>query len=368
MAAEDSTVADRLVEAINADTLATVVRELRAGAPAAETDRLLLDGAAEALAAIGRDGTRVWRTLAEGLARADIQHRAAGPVVDELGSPEPALQRIAVDVHVEEDMAAAAVAVARTLGYRPWYRVERGGWTAYRHLYPDLHLVGETPNRHPVVVRFVWREATAGIPARAPRLRKVLDRLRPPPRELEALVLPAPLWFGYFVLRPFRLAAHLVGRRRAPLDLGPYLPTPSPLIDALLDTAAAEPPQVVADLGCGDGRVLVQAARRGLRAVGVEHDPGLAEQARSAARAAGVADRIDVVSGEASDLDLGEVDVVLLFVPATSLPTVVGDLRRRMAPGSRIVAHEQARVAMTADDRRPVVMPGGVTVIYRWDV
>jgi precorrin-6B methylase 2 len=169
-------------------------------------------------------------------------------------------------------------------------------------------------------------------------------------------------------LQPLLLLERKARGRAAPLELGPYLPTPMAIIDALLDLAGVGPADVVADLGCGDGRVLVRAARRGAHAVGVERDPTLADAARRAARTAGVADRVDVLLGDVEQLELRPVTAVVLFLDAAVLPCVVDRLRGQLQPGSRVVAHEQAAVAEPADRRCPVFTPAGITVAYRWDV
>jgi hypothetical protein len=58
----------------------------------------------------------------------------------------------------------------------------------------------------------------------------------------------------------------------------------------------------------------------------------------------------------------------MLFLSASSVPEVVADLRGRLRPGSRIVAHEQAPLSVEADRRYPVFTPAGITVAHRWDV
>ena len=356
-----------LADAIVDGTLHEAVRDLQRSGRVRATgdDRRLVDAAAAALAAVGRDAVEAHRSLSAALTAAGVAHRTLAPPPEVLADPAPALQRIALDLEVRPGDAGAAVAVATGLGYRPWYRLSGGGFTAYRRLHPALPLVAETPRGHPVLLRVAWGPLR---PPRPPRL----ARLRPTPRDLESTPLPAALWVGHLVLRPVRVARDRLRGSAPPPDLGPYLPTPTSLVEPLLDVAAVGPDDVVADLGCGDGRVLVHAAStRGCRAFGVERDAALVDRARARAEHAGVADRVELVVGELDrlvSLDLGDVTVVLLFLDAASLPAVVTGLRARLRPGSRIVAHEQAAVGLAADARVALFAPAGITVAHRWDV
>jgi SAM-dependent methyltransferase len=119
----------------------------------------------------------------------------------------------------------------------------------------------------------------------------------------------------------------------------PYEPSSAEAVRAMVDLAGVGPSDVVFDLGCGDGRVLVEAARRGARAIGVEIDPRLAATARENARAAGVADRVEVREGDLFEADLTGATAVLLFLwPHVNLklrPKLLAELR----PGTRIVSH-----------------------------
>ncbi|MDY7105865.1 MAG: methyltransferase domain-containing protein [Actinomycetota bacterium] len=359
------TVEDQLITSIHEATLASTVAALRHiddGSPE-------VADASAALAAIGRDGVAALDDVASALRAAGIGHRFEGPVADARTTDVPELARIAIDVLVDADDAEAAVAAVVRLGYRPWHDLDAGSWAAYRRLYPALALVADTDRGHPVVLQVVWAPpGRARVPAPLAVLAQRLRRFRPTPEDLGRPHLPARLWWAHVALGPARSTWRRLRRRPAPRALGPYLPTPVALIDALLDVAGVGPDDVVADLGCGDGRVLVRAALRGCRAIGVEHDPGLVRRARDAAARAGVAERVEVVAGDVAAFDVGRATVVVLFVAAPSLPDVVDDLRRRLAPGSRIVAHEQAPVASVADARRPLFTTGGITVAHRWDL
>jgi SAM-dependent methyltransferase len=118
-----------------------------------------------------------------------------------------------------------------------------------------------------------------------------------------------------------------------------YVPTPEPVVARMLDLARVRPGDVVYDLGCGDGRIVVEAARRGARkAVGVDLDPERVAEARENVRAAGVQDRASIVEGDLFEQDLSDATVVTLYL----LPELNLRLRPKLLelkPGTRIVSH-----------------------------
>jgi SAM-dependent methyltransferase len=117
-----------------------------------------------------------------------------------------------------------------------------------------------------------------------------------------------------------------------------WVPTPDTLVDRMLNLAHVTPSDVVLDLGSGDGRTVIAAARRGARAVGVEFDPHMVELSRRNARAAGVADRTQFIQGDLFKADLGQASVITLFL----LPSINLQLRPALLdlkPGTRIVSN-----------------------------
>jgi precorrin-6B methylase 2 len=119
----------------------------------------------------------------------------------------------------------------------------------------------------------------------------------------------------------------------------PYEPTPPEVVRAMMDLAEVGPGDIVYDLGCGDGRIVVEAARRGARGVGVDLDPRRIAEARANASAAGVADRVELRVGDLFQTDVRPATVVMLFLyPRVNLelrPRLLAQLR----PGARIVSH-----------------------------
>ncbi len=128
-----------------------------------------------------------------------------------------------------------------------------------------------------------------------------------------------------------------------------WVPSPDPLVDAMLEIAEVTPQDVVIDLGSGDGRTVIAAARLGARAIGVEYDPELVELSRKRAAAAGVAGLSTFVAADLFEADLSEATVVTLFL----LPELNRKLRPRLlalAPGTRIVSNTWDLGDWAADD------------------
>jgi len=120
----------------------------------------------------------------------------------------------------------------------------------------------------------------------------------------------------------------------------PYLPSTSVAVDEMLRLANVGPRDLVADLGSGDGRMVISAARDyGARGLGIELDPKLVEESQANARQAGVEGRVTFRQGDVLLADYRDATVVTLYL----LPNLVEKLKPRlleMKPGTRIVAHD----------------------------
>jgi SAM-dependent methyltransferase len=120
----------------------------------------------------------------------------------------------------------------------------------------------------------------------------------------------------------------------------PFVPTPQVVVDEMLRLANVGPNDVVYDLGSGDGRIVITAARKfGARAVGIELDHHLLIQSEESARQANVLDRVKFVEQDFFKTDFSEATVVTLYL----IPPVMRRLRERMLklrPGTRLVAHD----------------------------
>jgi SAM-dependent methyltransferase len=125
-----------------------------------------------------------------------------------------------------------------------------------------------------------------------------------------------------------------------PTRLAPSSATPPDVVDRMLTFAKVGPGDVVYDLGCGDGRIVIAAALKfGARGVGVDIDPKLIDQANAAARVAGVTDRVRFSLEDALTTDVSPATVVTLYLLAASNVMLRPRLTAQLRSGARIVAH-----------------------------
>lgn len=122
-----------------------------------------------------------------------------------------------------------------------------------------------------------------------------------------------------------------------------YEPSPMKVVQQMLWLAGAGRGDVVYDLGCGDGRIVIAAARRfGARGVCVDIDPQRIAEARENARRAGVLDRIRFVNQDLFATPIGEATVVTLFLSPEVNLRLRAKLLRELSPGTRVVSHWHA--------------------------
>ncbi|MDZ8065284.1 MAG: methyltransferase domain-containing protein [Nostoc sp. DedQUE08] len=120
----------------------------------------------------------------------------------------------------------------------------------------------------------------------------------------------------------------------------PYVPTPQPVVDAMLQVAKVGKNDVLYDLGSGDGRIVNTAAQKfGTRGIGIDIDPDRIKEANANAQKAGVSDRVKFVQQDLFNTDLSQATVVTLYL----LPEINAKLRpkllKELKPGTRIVSH-----------------------------
>jgi ribosomal protein L11 methylase PrmA len=135
------------------------------------------------------------------------------------------------------------------------------------------------------------------------------------------------------------VAAVATAQSRPNLDV-PYVPSPNVVVEGMLKLAAVKNSDTVYDLGCGDGRIVITAAKTyGARGVGVDIDPERIREATENAKKAGVDNRVKFVEGDLFQADIKGATVVTLYL----LPNVNAKLRpkllRDLRPGTRIVSH-----------------------------
>ncbi len=117
-----------------------------------------------------------------------------------------------------------------------------------------------------------------------------------------------------------------------------WVPTPQALVDKMLDMAKVTPKDYVIDLGSGDGRTVITAAKRGARAMGIEYNPDMVELSKRNAEKAGVSDKATFVKADLFESDFSKATVITMFL----LPEINMKLRPKildLKPGTRIVSN-----------------------------
>jgi predicted O-methyltransferase YrrM len=128
-----------------------------------------------------------------------------------------------------------------------------------------------------------------------------------------------------------------------------FVPSPPEVIDAMLALAAVRPNDLIYDLGCGDGRIVIAAAQRyRCRAVGIDIDPQRIEEARSRIAAAGVGQRVRVEQRDLFTVDLSGADVVTLYLLPQLNIKLIPQLKT-LRPGARVVSHDFAIAGVIPD-------------------
>jgi cyclopropane fatty-acyl-phospholipid synthase-like methyltransferase len=121
----------------------------------------------------------------------------------------------------------------------------------------------------------------------------------------------------------------------------PFVPTPVEVIDKMLEMAKVRRNDVVYDLGSGDGRVVIRAAKKyGARGVGIEMDQTLLDKARKSAEAQGVSHLVEFRAEDALKTDLSPATIVTLYMLPWFNEAMKPNFRKYLKPGSRIVAHD----------------------------
>ena len=155
----------------------------------------------------------------------------------------------------------------------------------------------------------------------------------------------------------------------------PYVPTPQVVVERMLSMAAVRPGDMLIDLGSGDGRLVITAAKEyGARGFGVDIDPKLVSKSNRAAREAGVADRVRFLRQDLFETDFREADVLTLYLlPDVNIalrPKLLAELR----PGTRVVSHDYGMREWQPDAEARVPAPDksvGLrkeSMVYLWIV
>lgn len=154
-----------------------------------------------------------------------------------------------------------------------------------------------------------------------------------------------------------------------PQSLAPFVATPPDVVDRMLTLAKAGPRDLVYDLGCGDGRIVIAAAAKfGARGVGVDIDPGLVARAQADAKAAGVADRVTFRVQDVLDTDIQSATVVTLFLSPELNARLRPKLTSQLKAGSRIVSHRYGIGDWVPEVTRTVTVSETRNHVFLWRV
>jgi SAM-dependent methyltransferase len=145
----------------------------------------------------------------------------------------------------------------------------------------------------------------------------------------------------------------------------PYVPTPPATVDQMLRMAKVSSDDVVYDLGSGDGRIVIAAARDyGARGVGIDIDPVRIFEAEENAERAGVTDRVQFIQGDLFDADLGDATVVTLYLLTSVNLRLRPKLLAELKPGTPVVSHDFAMGEWEPDE----IADLGEDIVYLWIV
>jgi len=177
---------------------------------------------------------------------------------------------------------------------------------------------------------------------------------------------------GWAVTITGAVQAQLLG----PNEEIPFVPTPIEVIDRMLELAEVKKGDVIYDLGSGDGRIVIRAAKKyGVRAVGIEMDSSLLDKARKAAKAEGVSHLVEFRSEDALKTDISRATVVTLYMLPWFNEAMKPNFKKMLKPGARIVAHDFGIEGWEPDKTEKLLQPetkaGGFLhfhTLYLWKI
>ena len=151
-------------------------------------------------------------------------------------------------------------------------------------------------------------------------------------------------------------------------SLAPFVPTPQDVVDRMLELAGVSGSDVVYDLGCGDGRIVITAAREfGARGVGIDIDPQRIAEANANAEREGVQHLVTFIEQDAMTVDVSDATVVTLYLLSSSNLKLRPRLTAQLPPGARIVSHAFSMGDWSADQvDRFTDLRGNTRTLFLW--
>jgi SAM-dependent methyltransferase len=145
-----------------------------------------------------------------------------------------------------------------------------------------------------------------------------------------------------------------------------FVPTPLEVVDVMLRLADVKPTDVVYDLGCGDGRIVIAAAKRGARAVGYDIDPERVRESRENVKKAGVEHLVKIEQRDIFTLDLRGASVITLYLLPQLNVRLIPQLEK-LTPGTRIVSHAFDMGEITPEVKATVSTSWGMhSEVFYW--
>jgi len=172
------------------------------------------------------------------------------------------------------------------------------------------------------------------------------------------------------------LSSSLQGADKAPVDAGPYVPSPSSVVSDMLNLAGVGPKDFVIDLGSGDGRIVLTAAKVfGARGFGVDINEKLVKEANEAARLQGVADRASFTIQDLFKTDISKATVLTMYLLPNTVNMLKDKLLAELRPGTRIISHDYPLTGWVPEDTKQFDLEDKIaitgvttTIIYLYKV
>jgi SAM-dependent methyltransferase len=186
------------------------------------------------------------------------------------------------------------------------------------------------------------------------------DHLFPSKKRFKFISMLLPALALLFLVSPLNVEAQ-------DLDV-PYVPTPEPVVEKMLDLANVNKGDYVIDLGSGDGRIVIAAAKRGATGHGIDLDPDRVSEARVNATKAEVSDRVMFMEENIFDTDFSNASVITMYLLPTVNEKLRPELLNKLEPGTRVVSHSFDMDEWKADKRVTVKDDDGSGShdIYYW--
>lgn len=190
---------------------------------------------------------------------------------------------------------------------------------------------------------------------------------KPTPKELKSLTLPDILLSLYHILRPILLLKNYL-KSRFMVSPGEYHPTPCKVVAKMLSMANVGPDDIIYDLGCGDGRIIITAAKKyGAHGVGIDIDPERIKKSKINAAKKGVEHLTKFIEQDMKKTNISEASVICFYVYPQFLNKYKSKLEKELTPGTRIVSHD-FEIEGWVPIKKEHVLHDWVSTIYLWEL